>query len=62
MWELAKRTFPEKALRIITFVNEMELKKYVPEDVLPKGIHPTTLRPYISYIAFCSVAYIWMEY
>ena len=38
MWELAKRTLPQKALRIITFVNERELKDCVPEDVLPKGI------------------------
>lgn len=37
MWELAKRTLPPKALRIITFVNESELKECVPEENLPKG-------------------------
>ena len=37
MWELAKRTLPQRALRIVTFVNESELRDCVPEEFLPKG-------------------------
>lgn len=37
MWELAKRTMPQRALRLVTFVNESELKTYIPEESLPKG-------------------------
>jgi len=37
MWELAKRTLPPKALKIIMFPSAVELKEFVPEDVLPKG-------------------------
>jgi hypothetical protein len=38
MWELAKRTLPPKALRIVMFPNAGELKEFVPEEALPKGI------------------------
>lgn len=38
MWELAKRSLPQKSLRIITFVSETDLKDYVPEHTLPRGI------------------------
>lgn len=37
VWELAKRTLPPKALRIITFVTDAELKQCVAEEDLPKG-------------------------
>jgi CRAL/TRIO domain len=38
MWELAKRTLPPKALRIVMFPSAGELKEFVPEEALPKGI------------------------
>jgi hypothetical protein len=38
MWELAKRTLPQKALRIVTFVSDAELKTCIPEENVPKGI------------------------
>jgi len=37
VWELAKRTLPPKALRIITFVTDAELKQSVAEEDLPRG-------------------------
>ena len=37
VWELAKRTLPPKTLKIITFVNDTELKECVAEEDLPKG-------------------------
>ena len=43
MWEVAKRTFSQKALKIITFVNESELKDCVPEENLPKGTNTNVL-------------------
>ena len=39
MWELAKRTLPPKALRIVMFPSAGELKEFVPEEALPKGIY-----------------------
>jgi len=38
MWELAKRTLPQRALRIVSFVTEAELQSCVPEEFLPKGM------------------------
>jgi len=37
MWEMAKRTLPERALRLAIFTSESELRDYVPEDTLPKS-------------------------
>jgi hypothetical protein len=37
VWELAKRTLPPKALKIVTFVSDAELKECVAEEDLPEG-------------------------
>jgi len=37
VWELVKRSLPPKALKIVTFVNDTELKECVAEEDLPKG-------------------------
>jgi len=37
MWEMAKRTLPERALRLAVFASESELRDYVPEETLPKS-------------------------
>jgi hypothetical protein len=53
MWELAKRTLPPKALKIVMFPSAVELKEFVPEDVLPKGAlsiaFSTHYRPWWSF-------------